>query len=149
MTSEKQFVVFPLGVRMFALPAGVVAELARPDRLYRFPHTTPAVKGVLARNGRIVPVYDFGPALLGKHGEKYRYYLMVKTPRGSTGELIALPVSGECELVERGPEPRSSPLAPYVSDVLTVNGGMVEVLDLEKLIAAVSSARDNNKEATA
>ena len=148
MSSEKQFVVFPVGVRMFALPAGVVAELARPDRLHCFPHTTPAVKGVLARNGRIVPVYDFGSALLRKHGERHRYYLLVKTPRGSAGELIALPVSGECELVECSPEPRSSPLPPYVSDVLTVHGSMVEVIDLEKLIAAVSSVRDS-KEATA
>ena len=148
MAAEKQFVVFPLGERMFALPARLVAELARPDRLHRFPHTTPAVQGVLMRGGRIVAVYDFSPVLLGKRGEKYRYYLMVSVSKGLAGELIALPVSGECELVDSNPEPRSSPLAPYVSDVLTVNGRMVEVIDLEKLIAAVSSMREF-REATA
>ena len=59
------FVLLQVGDRRFALPARIVAELAPPVRLQHFPHRSPLLAGVIVRRGRIVPVYDAGPVLIG------------------------------------------------------------------------------------
>ena len=46
MMAENRFVLFPLGGKRFALPASQVTELAQPDTLQTFPHTTKLLAGV-------------------------------------------------------------------------------------------------------
>ena len=60
------FVVFHVGKRRVALSRDCVAELIASPILFSFPHTTPLITGVALRRGRIVPVLDLGPGLLGE-----------------------------------------------------------------------------------
>ncbi len=135
------YVLFPLGKKRFALPAERVAELARPDRLHEFPHTTPLLAGVLVRRGHIVPVCDVAPVLVGPDAPRRRFYLIANQTFGGAAEWTALPVTGECELVSAEARPCTGKLPAYVAGLLSLKGSeIVEVVDLERLIAAGSNA---------
>ncbi len=135
------FVLFPLGERRFALPAETVAELARPDELQSFPHNSRLLTGVLVRRGKIVPVCDVAPVLVGANAPQRKFYLIATRKFGKAAELTALPVSGECELtnMEMIP-PTAAPLPEYVQGLLSLQNEVIEVLDLEKLIGSEVSA---------
>ena len=137
MTSarEKSFVLFPLGEKRFALPAEAVTELARPDRLQTFPHTTPLLAGVLVRRGRVVPVCDVAPVLVGPQTPARKFYLIANRSFGAVRERTAIPVTGECELTNAEMLSPTGKLPPYVCGLLSLQDEIVEVLDLERLAA--------------
>jgi chemotaxis signal transduction protein len=58
LPESESFVLLRLSERRFAVAAGDVAELVAPSRVFRFPHMTKEVEGVVVRRGRIVPVID-------------------------------------------------------------------------------------------
>ena len=55
---SRSCVLLRLGERRFALAADQVAELVAPSRIFRFPHRTPEIDGVILRRGRTVPVCE-------------------------------------------------------------------------------------------
>lgn len=144
MTREGQaegrsFVLVALGGRRYALPAASVAELVAPAPLLTLPHTTPLVSGVLVRRGRIVPVCDIAQALIGPSGSSRKFYLIVAGAYGSGDEWIAIPVSGECELMNGEPLAPSQDLPPYVSGLLPVGSETIQILNLEALSEATAT----------
>ncbi|HSM87007.1 MAG TPA: chemotaxis protein CheW [Candidatus Limnocylindrales bacterium] len=132
---EKSYVLFSLGMRRFALPAEAVTELARPDTLQAFPHRTPLLTGVLVRRGRIVPVCDVAQVLVGAGAPPRKYYLLAKCQLDSRQELLAVPVTGECELVSFKPVLNQGEKAPYISGLLDTGEEIVEIVDLEALLS--------------
>jgi chemotaxis signal transduction protein len=140
LDTDNSFVLFPLGSKRFALPAEKVTELARPDRLQAFPHRTPMLAGVLVRRGRIVPVCDVAHALVGPDAPPRKFYLIASRQFDSRKEWTAIPVTGECELSSAEPQLPSAKLPDYVMGVLTLENEIVQVLNLEKLIAMEGKA---------
>lgn len=138
-TGLASWVLLHLGNRRFALPAGVVAELAPPVRLHRFPHTTQMVQGVIVRRRRIIPVYDVAPSLIGSAARSHRFYLIATRHFEAGDEPCAIPVNGECELRTADALLPGEGAAPYVSAVLFLDGETIEVLDLQKLVASGSA----------
>src|SRR5262245_2930371 len=134
------FVLFPLGSKRFALPAGQVSELARPDELQPFPHTTPLLSGVLVRRGRIVPVCDVAQVLIGPSAPARRYYLIAWRNVQGQNEWTAIPVSGECRLTHAAVMQPDAKMPAYVSGVLTEGAELVQILDLEKLASGEVAA---------
>ncbi|HXN23280.1 MAG TPA: chemotaxis protein CheW [Candidatus Dormibacteraeota bacterium] len=129
----QSFVLLHLGGRRFALSADIVAELVQPGRVFTFPHTTENLEGVLVRRGHIVPICDFARRLLGARLTDNRYYLIARR-RFSLGiEWIALPVTGQCELITAEMLPATGDYAPHVAGWLSHEGEIVEVLDLARL----------------
>ena len=135
-TKDCKFVLFPIGKKRFALPAHIVTELAQPDQLQVFPHTTPLLVGVLVRRGRVVPVFDAAQILVGKNAPPRKFYLIVTRSFAELFEWTAIPVSGECELATCKLLPRTARLPEYVNGLLDIDGEIVEVLDINKLAAA-------------
>jgi len=129
------FVLFPLGKKRFALPADRVTELARPDRLQSFPHTTPLLSGVLVRRGRIVPVLDVAQVLIGPDPPARKFYLIATRKFDGAAEWTAIPVTGECELTNAAAVAPGERLPGYVTGLLPLSGEIVEVVDLERLAA--------------
>jgi chemotaxis signal transduction protein len=129
------FVVFQVGTRRVALSRDGVAELIASPILFSFPHTTPLVTGVVLRRGQIVPVLDLGPGLLGEPSPPARFFLVVERHVSNISERCAIPVQGECELVVGNMLP-SAARGEFVSGCLDLNEEQIEVLDLEKAIAA-------------
>ena len=95
----RSFVLLRLGERRFAVSATQIAELVAPSRVFRFAHRTPKLEGVILRRGRIVPVCDVSEILLGKRWTSRRFYLIAVRNYGSQREWVAVPVTGECELI--------------------------------------------------
>lgn len=129
------FVVFHVGKRRVALSRDCVAELIASPTLFSFPHTTPLITGVALRRGRIVPVLDLGPGLLGAASPPARFFLVVERRISNSSERCAIPVQGECELVA-GMMLSTTSEEEFVNGYLDVNEERIEVLDLEKAIAA-------------
>lgn len=134
------FVLFPMGEKRFALPAEIVTELAREDEPQTFPHTTPWLAGVLLRRGRIVPVCDVAPVLIGPRAPTRKFYLIANRSLSSGDEWTAIPVSGECELTQCELLPVTGKLPEYVSGLLALREEIVEVLDLDRLLVAEARA---------
>ena len=134
--ATSKFVLFPMGEKRFALPADVVTELAQPDTLQTFPHTTPLLAGVLVRRGCVVPVFDIAQILVGPNAPARKFYLIVTRRFGQVPELTAIPVSGECELTSRVMLPRQPRLPKYVIGLLDMQDEIVEVIDIRTIAAA-------------
>jgi chemotaxis signal transduction protein len=126
-------VLLRLGERRFALAADEVAELAAPSRIFRCPHCTPEIEGVLLRRGRVVPVCDVAEKLTGKRLAQRRFYLIAARRNERSVDWVALPVSGECELIQADLTPPSSSDSPHVSGWLSHNGEVIELLNLKTL----------------
>jgi len=132
-TELQSFVLLRLGDRRFAVTANQIAELVAPSRIFRFPHHTSEVEGVLLRRGRIVPVCDVAEKLIGKSLQSRRFYLIVQRCYGAQTEWVALPVTGDCELINTEMTLPSDTDAPHVSGWLSHAGDVIEVLNLAAL----------------
>ena len=129
----QSFVLLRLGERRFAVAANQIAELVAPSRVFRFPHRTPKIEGVILRRGRIVPVCDVAESLLGKNLTARRFYLIAVRQYGAQNEWVALPVTGECELIRSEMSAASDSDAPHVAGWLSHDGDVIEVLNLDAL----------------
>ena len=76
---KQAFVLLRLGDRRFAMVSSQIAELVAPSRVFRFPHRTENIEGVILRRGRIVPVCDVAEKLIGKSLLTRRFYLIAVT----------------------------------------------------------------------
>ncbi|HEU5402429.1 MAG TPA: chemotaxis protein CheW [Terriglobales bacterium] len=139
MNTQSQFVLFPLGKKRFALPAGAVAELARPDREQTFPHTTPLLTGVLVRRGTIIPVCDVAQVLVSSAPAR-KFYLIATRMFGRSAELTAIPVTGECELASADVLPPTTGLPGHVVGLLSLKDEIVELIDLAKIAGGEGEA---------
>src|SRR5215470_11213074 len=131
-------VLLRLGERRFALAAEHIAELVAPSRVYRFAHRTPEIDGVILRRGRVVPVCDVAEKLTGKKLTYRRFYLLAMRRRGTQVDRVALPVSGECELINADLTPASESDSPHVAGWLSHDGEVIEVLNLDALTPGTS-----------
>jgi len=129
----QSFVLLRLGERRFAVSAKHISELVAPSRIFRFPHKTPKIEGVILRRGRIVPVCDVAEKLLGKRITSRRFYLIAVRHYASSSEGMALPVTGQCELINAEITPASESEAPHVAGWLSYAGDVIEVLNLDAL----------------
>lgn len=137
-TDSCSCVLLRLGERRFALAADQVAELVAPSRIFRFPHRTPEIDGVILRRGRTVPVCDLAEKLIGKRLTSRRFYLIAMRQHGSVKETVALPVSGECELIRADLTPAGPTDSPHVAAWLSHDGEVIEVLNLTALTPGVT-----------
>jgi chemotaxis signal transduction protein len=131
--TAQSFVLVCLGERRFAVPASQVAELVAPSRIFRFPHKSPEVEGVILRRGRMIPISDIADRLNGKKLTTRRFFLLATRRFAGLLDWIAIPVSGECELIttdmmEAGPND-----SPHVAGWLSHGGEVIEVLHLSVL----------------
>jgi chemotaxis signal transduction protein len=129
-------VLLRLGERRFALAAEHIAELVAPSRVFRFAHCTTEIDGVILRRGRVVPVCDLAERLTGKKLASRRFYLVATQRRGATLDWVALPVSGECELITADLTPAGESDSPHVAAWLSHDGEVIEVLNLDALMPA-------------
>ena len=129
----KSFVLLRLGERRFAVAADGIAELVPPSRVFRFPHRTARLAGVILRRGRIVPVCDVAERLIGKRLTSRRFYLIALRHYGQRTEWVAIPVTGECELISAELTAAGESDEPHVSGWLSHGGDVIEVLNLDAL----------------
>jgi len=133
LESTQSFVLLRLGERRFALPASQVAELVAPSRIFRFPHKSAAIEGVILRRGRMIPITDIADRLNGKKLATRRFVLLATRKFATQVDWIAIPVSGECELVSTDMMESGANDSPHVAGWLSHGGEVIEVLRLAAL----------------
>lgn len=136
---KQAFVLLRLGDRRFAMVSSQIAELVAPSRVFRFPHRTESIEGVILRRGRIVPVCDVAEKLIGKSLLTRRFYLIAVRNYGGKSEWVALPVTGECELIDAEMSPSSEADAPHVAGWISHSGDVIEVLNIDALTPGPAS----------
>jgi chemotaxis signal transduction protein len=129
----QSFVLLRLAERRFAIVATQVAELVAPSRIFRFPNRTPKLEGVILRRGRIIPVCDVAESLLGRSLASRRFYLIAVRHYRNQDEWVALPVSGDCELIAAEMIGASESDAAHVAGWLSHGAEVIEVLNLDAL----------------
>lgn len=153
-SASTRFVTFPLGDRRYALDSSQVMELVMPSKVYGFPHTTPSLEGVLVRRNRAIAVCD----LAGVFGETgiCNFYVVARCVFEGRKEAVAIPVSGECELVQGEPHEASSEdllleavqAVTFVAGLLHTARGKMPLLDLDRIVAhCIQPARAMSTEA--
>src|SRR5262249_33465924 len=80
--------------------------------------------------GRIIPVCDVSERLVGRKLTSRRFYLIAKRVYNNRIEWMALPVTGECELITSDMTPASDSDSPHVKGWLSHGGDVIEVLSL-------------------
>ena len=131
--TTQSFVLIRLGERRFAVPASQVAELVAPSRIFRFPHRSPEVEGVILRRGRMIAISDIADRLNGKKLTTRRFFLLATRRFAGQLDWIAIPVSGECELITTDMMEASPNDSPHVAGWLSHGGEVIEVLHLSVL----------------
>jgi CheW-like domain len=133
LETAQSFVLIRLGERRFAVPAPQVAELVAPSRIFRFPHKSPGVEGVILRRGRMIPISDIADRLNGKKLATRRFFLLATRRFAGQLDWIAVPVSGDCELITTDMMEAGSNDSPHVAGWLSHGGEVIEVLHLSVL----------------
>ncbi len=132
MKDTTRYVIFPLGEERYALESSQVKELVMPSPVYSFPHTMRALEGVLVRRGAVIPVCDLRGAF--RHGAERNLYVIARCNYAGRAETVAIPVSGDCELVqgERGEAPEN---VTFVTGLLRTGGRIIPLLALDQVVA--------------
>ncbi len=132
MNDTTRFVTFPMGDERYALDSSQVKELVMPSRVYSFPHAMHSLEGVLVRRGTVIPVCDLRGAF--GHGAERNLYVIARCNYAGRAETVAIPVSGDCQLVqgERGEAPGE---VTFVAGLLHTGGRTVPMLDLDQVVA--------------
>ena len=146
---SQSFVLLRLGERRFAVAATQISELVAPSRIFRFPHRTLRLEGVILRRGRIVPVCDVAETLLGKGLTSRRFYLIAVRHYGKQAEWVALPVTGDCELIVAEMTASGEADAPHVAGWISHNGEVIEILNLDALTPGADTQPSANAPAVA
>ena len=129
----QSFVLLRLGERRFAVASNQIAELVAPSRVFQFPHRTEGIEGVILRRGRIVPVCDVAKILIGSTLIARRLYLVAVRHYGTQTEWVALPVTGECELINSEMTAAGESDARHVAGWLSHDGDVIEVLNIDAI----------------
>lgn len=143
-TELQSFVLLRLSERRFALAAQEISELVAPSRVFRLPHQTPGIEGVILRRGRIIPVCDVGQKLLGKEISTRRFYLIAVRRYEARTEWVAIPVTGDCELINSEMMPPGESDAGHIGGWLSHAGDVIEVLNLGALTPGPSETSARN-----
>jgi chemotaxis signal transduction protein len=132
MNDTARFVTFPLGDERYALDSSQVRELVMPSRVYSFPHAMHSLEGVLVRRGTVIPVCDLRKAF--GHGAERNLYIIARCNYAGRAETVAIPVSGDCQLVQ-GERGEASVDGTFVAGLLHTGGKTVPMLDLDQVVA--------------
>lgn len=132
MNDTDRFVLFPLGEECFALDSSQVKELVMPSPVYSFPHTMQMLEGVLVRRGTVIPVCDLRGVFA--QDKERNLYVIARCIYGGHTQAVAIPVSGECELVQ-GERTEAPEKVTFVSGLLRTGSRTVPLLDLDQVVA--------------
>ena len=141
MAKDLQIVGFRVGRETFGVPIGLVHEIVRIPEITAVPDSPACVEGVINLRGKIVPVVDmrkrFGQQ---PQGSSKKNRILVTEVEGklvglmvdAASEVLKLPLSE----IEQPPAALSGGEQNYVSGVGKMNGRLIILLDLKKVLRA-------------
>lgn len=139
MEKDLQVVGFRIGSETFGVRIGSVREIVRVPEITAVPNAPETIEGVINLRGKIIPVMDlrkrFGKA--DAQPDKKNRILVVELEK----KLLGLIVNSASEVIKIPPseiEPPGTVFAEgesnYVTGVGKLNGRLIILLDIEKLL---------------
>ncbi len=137
------FLLFKIGQDRYALPASQMVEVVPLVNLKNIPQAPPGVAGLFSYHGQPVPVLDLSELATGKVAEARvsTRIILVYYP-GAAGEKHILGLMAEqiSETIRRGKTDFLAPglavkTAPYLGAVLMDNRGIIQCVEVEKLLS--------------
>jgi purine-binding chemotaxis protein CheW len=140
-----QYVTFFLEKEEYALPIGQVQEINRVGEITRVPNAPDHVMGVINLRGKIVPVIELKKRLkLGKTEitRESRVVVVEAGPKilGLMVDRVAQVLHLTEDMIEQTPEEIAGPKENYVKSVGKIDGRMVILLDLPKIVRREAAA---------
>ncbi|HXC64646.1 MAG TPA: chemotaxis protein CheW, partial [bacterium] len=153
-----QLVVFRLGREQFAAPITRVREILRPVRVSRMPRTAPFLRGLFNLRGQVLPLLDTkarlgmqaspgsgaAPAQPEGPARDNKARVMVLEAQG---ENVGLMVDEVLEVLRCDEADLQAPrtvldssAGRFLAAVLDLNGRLVLVLDLDRLVEGAAEA---------
>jgi len=140
ITNEKQFVVFKLGRETYGLDIATVREIITMQTITQVPRTMEYVEGVINLRGRVIPVFNLHKKFDLQADETSRSTRIVVVE--VEGNTIGMIVDGVSEvlrisndIVERPNSIISDVDTEYLAGVAKLDGRLVILLDLEKVLS--------------
>jgi chemotaxis-related protein WspB len=136
------FLLMKLGSERYALEAGQVAEVLPLLHVRRIPHLPPEVSGAIDYRGQPVPVVDLSELMLQRPARRElstRIVLVDYPGEDGVKRLLGLIAENATETIRREPSEFVSPGvspdgAPYLGQVLTDAGGMIQWIRVHDLL---------------
>ncbi|TDO96777.1 chemotaxis protein CheV [Marinomonas balearica] len=129
------------GMQMFAINVFKVQEVVQLPRLNLMPHRHPSVGGVTHFRGRTIPVIDLSEAVGMKPIDKDQSCNLIVTEYNNTVQGFMV---GEVDRIinmnwnEILPPPDGTGRQHYLTAITRVNERLVEIIDVEKVLAEIS-----------
>lgn len=153
--AELQLVVFRLGSEQFAAPITRVREILRPVRVTRMPRVAGFVKGLFNLRGQVLPLVD-SKARLGLAASAAPQPAAPSAAKDIKARVMVVEAQGESvgvmvdEVMEvlrcdeadlQAPQNvLDLPAGRFLSAVLDMQGRLVLVLDLDRLVEGAADA---------
>src|SRR5262245_41247437 len=133
------FLICELGRDRYAVDARQVAEILPLVGVKQLPQAPPAVAGLLNYRGAPVPVIDLSPLTLGRAAAPRLSTRIVLIHYGADRHLLGLIAERATEVLRRNesdfvPSGVVNDEASYLGPVATDGRGLVQRLDLERLL---------------
>lgn len=141
------------GSQVFGINVFKVKEVLQCPKLATLPKSNPVVRGVAHIRGGTIPVLDLGMATglraVSETDLDDHFIIITEYNRKTQGFLVA----GVERIVnlnweEIHPPPKGSGRENYLTAVTEIDNKLVEILDVEKILAEVSPMDDSVKEET-
>ncbi|MDP5055346.1 chemotaxis signal transduction protein CheV [Marinomonas hwangdonensis] len=137
-----ELLMFRLGrMQMFAINVFKVQEVVMLPKLNLMPHRHPSVAGVTHFRGRTVPVIDLSEAIGMKPIDRSQPCNLIVTEYNNTVQGFMV---GEVDRIinmnwnEILPPPDGTGRQHYLTAITRVNDRIVEIIDVEKVLAEIS-----------
>lgn len=134
------YLVFHLGAERYALPTKHVVEILPRVEVRRIPQSARGVAGVFNYRGTLVPLIDLSELVLGEETRPWLSSRIVLVRDAQEGHLLGILVERATETVHRDPvsfvnSGVEAPSAPYLGAVATDENGVLQLIDLDRLLS--------------
>jgi two-component system chemotaxis response regulator CheV len=129
------------GMQMFAINVFKVQEVVQLPKLNQMPHRHPSVAGVTHFRGRTIPVIDLSESIGMKPIDRTQPSNLIVTEYNNTVQGFMV---GEVDRIinmnwnEILPPPDGTGREHYLTAITRVNDRIVEIIDVEKVLAEIS-----------
>tara|TARA_R110000764_G_scaffold205004_1_gene290279 strand:- start:76 stop:942 length:867 start_codon:yes stop_codon:yes gene_type:complete len=129
------------GMQMFAINVFKVQEVVQLPKLNQMPHRHPSVAGVTHFRGRTIPVIDLSESIGMKPIDRTQPSNLIVTEYNNTVQGFMV---GEVDRIinmnwnEILPPPDGTGRQHYLTAITRVNDRIVEIIDVEKVLAEIS-----------
>lgn len=128
------------GPQLYGLNVFKIQEVIQCPELTEVPQAHPVVRGIATLRGRTIPVLDLSLAIGGpRHPEPSRAFVIVtefnRSIQGFLVDMVDRIVNLNWEQIL--PPPRTAGHSNYLTAVTEVDGKLVEIIDVEKVLSEV------------